>query len=307
MTNQVSIFKNRDVAVVGKKAPSALTQSLMKASRLKRISPRNGKFVRVVNGDTAGKLAEPLRVVLVGVAQATAQRVFYMKAYDPSADATAPDCWSNDGNKPDVSIKKPQGTTCETCPQNVKGSGQGATRACRFERRVAVVLPDEIGGNNEGDVYQIKLASKSIFGKGAGQLFPLNAYIDYVIANGENIDGVVTEMSFDEDDNQVVFFRAVDFVASHPELQAVVADAVESSEAHKAVVLTVAAVDKGEDSSEEFEEKPKKVQAAKQVEEEEEEEEEKVAEPTKRASKKATPPTEPKSSLADVVSAWSDD
>ena len=307
MTNEVSIFKNRDVAVVGKKAPSALTQSLMKASRLKRISPRNGKFVRVVNGDTAGKLAEPLRVVLVGVAQATAQRVFYMKAYDPSADATAPDCWSNDGNKPDVSIKKPQGTTCETCPQNVKGSGQGATRACRFERRVAVVLPDEIGGNNEGDVYQIKLASKSIFGKGAGQLFPLNAYIDYVIANGENIDGVVTEMSFDEDDNQVVFFRAVDFVASHPELQAVVADAVESSEAHKAVVLTVAAVDKGEDSSEEFEEKPKKVQAAKQVEEEEEEEEEKVAEPTKRASKKATPPTEPKSSLADVVSAWSDD
>jgi hypothetical protein len=299
MTNEVSIFKNRDVAVVGKKAPSALTQSLMKASRLKRISPRNGKFVRVVNGDVQGKLAEPLRVVLVGVAQATAQRVFYMKAYDPSADATAPDCWSNDGNKPDVSIKKPQGTTCETCPQNVKGSGQGATRACRFERRVAVVLPDEIGGNNEGDVYQIKLASKSIFGKGAGQLFPLNAYIDYVIANGENIDGVVTEMSFDEDDNQVVFFRAVDFVASHPELQAVVADAVESSEAHKAVVLTVAAVDKGEDSSEEFEEKPKKAKV--------EVEEEEVAEPTKRPSKKATPPTEPKSSLADVVSAWSDD
>ncbi len=299
MTNEVSIFKNRDVAVVGKKAPSALTQSLMKASRLKRISPRNGKFVRVVNGDVQGKLAEPLRVVLVGVAQATAQRVFYMKAYDPSADATAPDCWSNDGNKPDVSIKKPQGTTCETCPQNVKGSGQGATRACRFERRVAVVLPDEIGGNNEGDVYQIKLASKSIFGKGAGQLFPLNAYIDYVIANGENIDGVVTEMSFDEDDNQVVFFRAVDFVASHPELQAVVADAVESPEAHKAVVLTVAAVDKGEDSSEEFEEKPKKAKV--------EVEEEEVAEPTKRPSKKATPPTEPKSSLADVVSAWSDD
>jgi len=303
MKNEVSIFKNRDVAVVGKKAPSALTQSLMKASRLKRISPRNGKFVRVVNGDTAGKIADPLRVVLVGVAQATAQRVFYMKAFDPSAEATAPDCWSNDGNKPDASIKKPQGTTCETCPQNVKGSGQGATRACRFERRVAVVLPDEIGGNNEGDVYQIKLASKSIFGKGAGQLFPLNAYIDYVIANGENIDGVVTEMSFDEDDNQVVFFRAVDFVASHPELQTVVAEAVESSEAHKAVVLTVAAVDKeGEESEEEFEELPKKAKAVKQVEEEEE-----VVEPTKRPSKKATPPTEPKGSLADVVSAWSDD
>jgi hypothetical protein len=299
MNNEVSIFKNRDVAVTGKKAPSALTQSLMKASRLKRISPRNGKFVRVVNGDTAGKIAEPMRVVLVGVAPAV-QRVFYAQAYDPAAEATAPDCWSNDGNKPDASIKKPQCGTCETCPQNVKGSGQGATRACRFERRIAVVLPDEVGGNNEGDLYQIKLASKSIFGKGAGQLFPLNAYIDYVIANGENIDGVVTEMSFDEDDNQVVLFRAVDFVVSDPALRLVVDEAVESPDAQKAVVLTVAAVDKGEDSEEKFEEKPKKAQVVKQVEEE-------VAEPIKRAIKKATPPTEPKGSLADVVSAWSDD
>lgn len=301
MSQELSIFKNRDVAVVGKKAPSALTQSLMKANRLKRISPRNGKFVRVVNGDVAGKFNAPLRVVLVGVAQANAQRTFYMKAYDPSAEATAPDCWSNDGNVPDASIKEPQSKKCETCPQNVKGSGQGTTRACRFERRVAVVLPDEVGGNNHGDIYQLKLASKSIFGKGAGQLFPLNAYIDYVIANGENIDGVITELSFDEDDNQQVRFRAVDFVGSHPELQAVVNEAVESPDAQKAVILNVAAVDKGEDSNEEFENAPKPA-AKVQVEEPEAE----VAEPTKRTSKKATAPTESKS-LADVVNAWSTD
>ena len=59
MSNEVSIFKNRDVAVAGKKSPSALTQTLIKAgSKLKRISPRNGMFVRVVNGDVAGKLKE---------------------------------------------------------------------------------------------------------------------------------------------------------------------------------------------------------------------------------------------------------
>lgn len=307
MSNEISIFKNRDVALAGKKTPSALTQSLMKAgSKLKRISPRNGKFVRVVNGDVAGKLQTPLRVVLVGVAQSNAQRQFYLKAYDPNAEATAPDCWSNDGNKPDASIKAPQGKTCESCPQNIKGSGQGNTRACRFERRVAVVLPDEVGGNNHGDIYQLKLASKSIFGKGVGQLFPLNAYIDYVIANGENIDGVVTELSFDDDDNQQVRFRAVDFVASYPELQAVVDEAVESPEVVKAVTLTVAAVDKAgaeEDSDEEFE--TKKKPAAKAV--IEESDDEPMPEPTKRASKKAAPaPTESKS-LADVVSAWSDD
>lgn len=300
MSNEVSIFKNRDVAVAGKKAPSALTQSLMKATRMKRISPRNGKFVRVVNGDAAGKFNAPLRVVLVGVAQATAQRTFYIKAYDPNAEATAPDCWSNDGNKPDASIKNPQGKTCETCPQNVKGSGQGSTRACRFERRVAVVLPDEVGGNNHGDIYQLRLASKSIFGKGAGQLFPLNAYIDYVIANGEDIDGVVTELNFDEDDNQVVRFRAVDFVGSHPDLQNVVDEAVASPEALKAVTLTVAAVDKGEDDNEEFENAPK---AAAQ----EEEASPDISEPTKRASKKPTPAPTTGKSLADVVDAWSAD
>ena len=303
MSNDVSIFKNRDVAVVGKKAPSALTQSLMKANRLKRISPRNGKFVRVVNGDTAGKLNSPLRVVLVGVAQATAQRTFYLKSYDPNAEATAPDCWSNDGNVPDASIKAPQSKKCETCAQNVKGSGQGNTRACRFERRVAVILPDEVGGNNHGDIYQLRLASKSIFGKGVGQLFPLNAYIDYVIANGENIDGVVTELSFDDDDNQIVRFRAVDFVASHPDLQAVVDEAVNSPEVSKAVTLTVAVVDKGEDNDEEFESPPK--QSAKvQV---EEAEEAAIAEPTKRSSKKATPAPTTGKSLADVVDAWSND
>jgi hypothetical protein len=303
MTNEVSIFKNRDVAVTGKKAPSALTQSLMKGgAKLKRISPRNGMFVRVVNGETAGKFKAPLRVVLVGVAPAV-QRTFYVKAYDPNAEATAPDCWTNDGQKPDASIKAPQGKTCETCPQNIKGSGQGETRACRFKRRVAVILPEEVGGNNHGDIYQLEVASKSIFGKGSGQVFPLNAYLDYVIANGENIDGVVTEIDFNEDNNnQSVLFRAVDFVASHPDLQAAVEEAVESPESQKAVVLNVTAVDKGEDSNEEFEQKPKKAQVV------EEEEEEEVAEPTKRASKKvAPPPTEPKSSLADVVSAWSDD
>jgi hypothetical protein len=303
MTNEVSIFKNRDVAVAGKKAPSALTQSLMKGgSKLKRISPRNGMFVRVVNGETAGKFKAPLRVVLVGVAPAV-QRTFYVKAYDPNAEATPPDCWTNDGNKPDVSIKNPQGKTCETCPQNIKGSGQADSRACRFKRRVAVILPEEVGGNNHGDIYQLEVASKSIFGKGSGQTLPLNAYIDYIIANGENIDGVITEVDFNEDNNnQSILFRAVDFVASHPDLQDTVDTAVESPDVQKAILLNVTAVDKGSDSNEEFEQKPKKAKVVKQVEEEEEE----VAEPVKRAVKKPTPPAV-ETSLADVVSAWSDD
>lgn len=299
--SEVSIFKNRAVAVAGKKAPSALTQSLMKAntgSRIPRISPRNGMFKRIVNGEDVGKLKSPLRVVIVGVAPATAQRTFYAKTWDPNAEAAPPDCWTNDGQKPDASIKAPQGKNCETCPQNVKGSGQGDTKACRFKRRIAVILPEETEGNNSGQVYQFEAASKSIFGKGNNHVFPLNAYIDYIIANGEDIDGVVTEISFNENnDNQSVLFRAVDFVGSDPDLAEVVAKAVESTEAHKAVMLTAGAIDKGET------EVPKAI-AAPQV---ADEPDEPVAAPTKRVSKKAEVSEAPKANLADVVSAWSDD
>ena len=305
MSNEVSIFKNRDVAVA-KKAPSALTQALMKNnSRIPRISPRNGMFKRIVGGDDVGKLKSPLRVVIVGVAPSV-QRTWYIKSYDPNAEPTSPDCWTNDGQKPDASIKNPQGKNCETCPQNVKGSGQGDTRACRFKRRIAVVLPDDMEGNVSGQVYQLELASKSIFGKGSGQLFPLNAYIDYVIANGEDIDGVITEISFNENnDNQSVLFRAVDFVVNHDGLAQIVEDAVSSPEAHKAVVLNVASIDKGETDDEQFETaqpaetKPVEKEAAKPI-----------AEPAKRASKKAAaevPDEAPKKQLADVLNAWGGD
>jgi hypothetical protein len=299
--SEVSIFKNRAVTVGGKKAPSALTQSLMKASsgsRIPRISPRNGMFKRIVNGEDVGKLKSPLRVVIVGVAPATAQRTFYAKTWDPNAEAAPPDCWTNDGQKPDASIKAPQGKNCETCPQNVKGSGQGDTKACRFKRRIAVILPEEVEGNNSGQIYQFEAASKSIFGKGNNHVHPLNAYIDYIIANGEDIDGVVTEISFNENnDNQSVLFRAVDFVSSYPELAEVVAKAVESSEAHKAVMLTAGAIDKGET------EVPKAIAPPEVA----DEPEEPIAAPTKRVSKKAEVSEAPKANLADVVSAWSDD
>ena len=91
-------------------------------------------------------------------------RQFYAGKY-VAGESSAPDCWSNDGTAPDASVEEPQAKTCEGCPQNIKGSGQGETRACRFKRRVAVILPEEVGGNNHGDIYQLEVASKSIFGK----------------------------------------------------------------------------------------------------------------------------------------------
>ncbi len=302
MSTEVSIFKSGEVAV-SKKAPSALTQALAKKSRLKRIVAKNGILRRLANGEDIGKLKSPLRVVIVNAA-VNISRTFYAKSYDPNAEATAPDCWSPDGRKPDASVKAPQGKTCETCPKNIAGSGQGGTKACRYGRRIAVVLVDDLDTNVAGDVYQMQLSAKSIFGKGSSHTFPFNAYIDYIFGNGSDLESVVTEISFNEDnDNQTLLFKAVDFVGKNPQLEAVVAEAMQSAEAIKAVEMTVYQVDsQAKDSEEEFAPAPAK---ATKVEAEEVDE---VTEPVKRASKaKAEVSDAPKKSLADVVSDWSND
>jgi hypothetical protein len=268
---------------------------MKKTSRLKRIVAKNGILRRQANGEEVGKLKAPLRVVVVNVAP-DISRTFYAKTYDPNAEATAPDCWSPDGRVPDASVKSPQGKNCETCPKNIAGSGQGNTKACRYGRRIALVLPDDMDTNVAGDVYQMQLSAKSIFGKGSGHTFPFNAYMDYVFANGSDLESLITEISFNEDnDNQTVLFKAVDFVGKDPQLEAVVAEAMQSVEAKKAVEMTVYQVDtQDKDSNEAFETVAKK------------DEEAPVAEPTKRAGKKQQEVSDaPKKSLADVVNDWS--
>ena len=80
------------------------------------------------------------------------------------------------------------------CSQNIKGSGQGESRACRFQQRIAVMLEGELG---KGEVYQVTLPSTSIFGDGERDKWPLQAYARHLKAHNESIVGVVTEMRLD--------------------------------------------------------------------------------------------------------------
>jgi hypothetical protein len=121
--------------------------------------------------------------------------------YDPSVpyvrgQATAPACSSADGIKPDNRVKDPQANSCDKCPQNVAGSGNGESRACRYQRRIAVALEGDIGG----DIYQMSLAATSIFGRSQGtENLPLEAYARMLATNNVNIEDVVTKMEFDTD------------------------------------------------------------------------------------------------------------
>jgi hypothetical protein len=187
-----------------------VTRALVGNSGSKRISLRGGKFRMVVNGEEIlTSNSESLNVVIVNAAK-DVSRTFYAGAYNPKADATPPDCWSNDGVTPDASVEEAQHHNCAECPQNIKGSGAGGGRACRHFRRIAVALADDVGG----DVYQLQLASKSIFGKGDLNHMPFEQYAKYVGSQGYNLNSLNTELRFDPDsDTAKLFFKPLKFLA----------------------------------------------------------------------------------------------
>ena len=264
-------------------------------SQVKRIALGNNKFVLKVDGTEVSKTnTDKLEVVIVNASKHIS-RTFYAKAWDPKAEAAPPDCWSNDGEKPDASVKAPQSSACANCPQDINGSGQGTTKACRKNRRVAVALATDL----DGDVYQMTLQSKSIFYdmKAPGDLehMPFNQYAKYVGSHGYNLNSLVTEMRFDGDSTVgKLFFKPVRFLEKDEWEQA--KKLGETQAAKRAVTMTIAQVD----GIKKLEAPAAKGEVAKV-----EVEVESIPEPKKREEKKAEPTA--KRDLKAVMSGWSAD
>jgi len=203
----------------------------------KRISIEGGVWRLLVNGkEIAQKEERSLNVVIVGAA-AKVSRTFYAGVYK-KGQSTAPDCWSANGDYPDASVENAQSKSCATCPQNVKGSGQGEGRACRFSQRLAVVLDNDIGG----DVFQLTLPSTSIFGEGEVGKWPLQMYAKMIGGKGVPITAVVTEMRFDTaSSTPKITFKPVRFLEANEITQAI--EQGKSEAARKAITMTVAQSD----------------------------------------------------------------
>ena len=161
----------------------------------KRISIKGSVFRMMVNGEEIAKNENRSMNVVIVNGSPKVSRTFYNSPYDPKNPAP-PDCWSVDGVTPDASIETPQAKDCATCPQNIKGSGQGESRACRFKQRLAVVLADDINGG----VYGIELPATSIFGNSKDiNKMGFQQYAKYIGSQGKNINSLVTEMRLDSD------------------------------------------------------------------------------------------------------------
>ena len=272
---------------------------------MRRIQLSNGRtFKRIVSGEQIGKAVPDQLDVIVVDWLAEPSRKFYAAAYDKDAKATLPDCWSNDGVNPEAGAKNKQHSSCAACPKNVKGSGQnGKGRACRYERRLAVL----VAGDPSGDVYQIAIPGASLFSDNDGSIYGFEGYKKFLFANDEALDTVVTRIVYDsEADTAKVGFKAVRHLT---EVEAGFVDAAQDDpETERYTKLTVAAVDGAKSAANAakplaIESAPAKAPANPFGDDEEEVVE---AAPAKRTSKpKATAEVKPE--LADALKGFLDD
>lgn len=296
--SNVTIFEDQS-SLPTVKRESRLADKISSGTSLRRIATNtNGTFKRVVNGEQIGKaVPHELNIIVVDMLKEVS-REYYASDYDPEGKASLPDCWSADGRTPDAKAPNRQGSGCATCPKNIDGSGtNGRGKACRFKRRIAVLVE----GDPSGDIYQMSFAAKSLFGKGTGNEHPFESYCNYLKANGEAPDTVVTKVMYDLDaDTLTLKFKAVRHLTQDE--SDLIDAAFASGEAQRYIQLTTSEVDGAKAQPVKAIEAPK----ASLFDEPEAEEE---AEPVKRAVKKPVVPDVPAEdkNLSDLLGEWEED
>ena len=254
----------------------------------KRISIRGNVFRMMVDGKEIAQNEDRAMNIIIAAANANVSRNYYAGTYQ-EGQAMAPTCWSNDGVTPDIKAEQPQASKCASCQQNIKGSGQGDSRACRFTQRLAVLLENDI----RGDIYQLSLPAQSIFGAAENGKMPLQSYAKFLGSHGLPVTAVVTEMRFDTASaTPRLTFKAVRPL--NEEELAMAQDKGQSAEAKSAIAATAAQMDGATKISAPAVEAPK---AEPKVEAEAVE----TAEPTKR-TKKAAP-----KDVADILDDWAEE
>jgi len=206
-----------------------------------RISLRGGRFRQMVGGEQVNvKTDGLLNVVIINAAKLS--RTFYEGSYDAD-NPSKPACWSIDTqvSAPKVPTETRQSTRCMDCPQNIKGSGQGESRACRYNQRIAVMLEGEFD-----TVYQMQLPATSIFGEAKDGKMGMQAYVKYLRAHKTPSIAVLTQMYFDENSaTPKLMFKPVRPLTEEELHQAVAMK--DSEDAIKAITLTVSETDNVQD------------------------------------------------------------
>ena len=238
MSNAVTIFG--DVSDSFKELLAQLEpETNVGQSQVRRLSIRGGVFRKVVGSQEVAEL-EDRKINVIIVKTAPLSRTYYSKGYT-AGETSAPTCWSSNTSTgvPDDSVVATdrQSPTCFNCPQNVKGSGAGESRACRYNQRVALLIADADGNVVSPDVYQLSLPATSIFGDDKQKL-GLQSYAKFLTAQNAPLAGIITEIRFDTDSSTPkLCFKPVRPV-DESELRLVI-EAQKDPETAKLVTMTV--------------------------------------------------------------------
>ncbi len=336
MNNNVALFANMPVAT------QALLDQIDPVDNLggnsfgtsRRLSIRGGVWREIVNGKEMDTFdGRALNVVVLNAAPLA--RSFYKDKWKEGSDPVPPTCWSADAKTPDatVPLEGKQANRCADCKQNIKGSGDNDSRACRYSQRIAVLLADEIANK---EVYQLSLPATSIFGDGTKDKMPMQAYARYLQAHRTPCVAIVTEMRLDTDSST----PKLTFKPVRPLTEAEMPIAIEMQKHEdtiRAITFTVAqqdgvqgkvthtehvAGDPDDGDEIQFEtatpavavkEEPKAARTQRARTPKEEvvetvaETSAPIAEPTKRASRSAAPERVQSKPLADIIKDWGDD
>lgn len=196
MANIVAFESGKLPAYLSNINVSELNQDLTShASSGFPIMSIKGKVFTLSRGDEKTVLPNPkdpdspataIDVVIVKVNKGTS-KVFYLNGYKEGEQAK-PDCFSNNGDKPDAGSKTPQAKSCQVCPHNQWGSkigeNGGKGKACQDSVRIAIAPPDQVN-----DPMLLRVPPASI--KALGELGTACA------KRGVPYNSVVTKISFD--------------------------------------------------------------------------------------------------------------
>ena len=169
---------------------------------MRRISIRDKMFSEHDGAEEAVVIDGEYEAVIVNAAFVS--RSYYEGEYNPDK-LSLPTCWSADTQMPsaDVPQGQRQAARCMDCSHNIRGSGYGSSRACRFAQQIAVSPAGRLH-----EVYQLKLPATSIFGQARGGHMPMKAYAEFLNSRDTPVLSILTKIYFDADSNTPkLFFR----------------------------------------------------------------------------------------------------
>lgn len=196
-----------------------------------KISVRSSRY-RLVEDGVETPVGVTLDVIIVG-ANNNISKIYYSKPFDGSLDVR-PDCFSNDGVRPDPSVQEPVNDSCKTCPHNVLGSRvtpSGAkSKICSDQRHLAVVAAAD-----PTKVYALTVPISAMKN--------LREYFKGLQNYGVSPEEVVTELGFDDAASfPKITFRHKDYVPAKA-IERI--DAIVSSDEVKEVIRLIPPSNRG--------------------------------------------------------------